>query len=802
MTKEEIDIVVEVKIQDLLKEFKKSLPSIKKQLSEIQNELHNIDIKKIKLNVNMSQVKKEVQKVKKQIKEAFKEANISDIGIKEKSANTRKTKENSKKAPKISKAIEEKTPIQETKQAENTPLTQSNSINKENEKNNKKGVFSSWFSEAKKMVTKLNETFKITSRIKNAIKGFGTGMKNGLGHIVKFAANLFSLQKIYGVLSGAAQSWLSSQNEDAKQLSTNIEYMKYAMGSALSPIIQFITNLVYQMMKAIQSVAYALTGVNIFAKASSKSYASMSKNAKKAKEETKQLAGIHSDINNISDNKSSDSGSESGTIMPSFDLSHLDNISSNIIEAIKNENWYEVGASVGEKLNETLEQIPWDSIQGKAGEIGTGLANTINGFVKKADWNLIGNTIAQGINTGIIFTNTFVKNLEYKEIGKSLSEGINSTIINIQWDTLAETISLSINGILEGALEFIKNIDTSTIANSIVEFLTNIDWLSIAGNIIELLINAILTAAIVLPIQIGMAIGEKIKEGIDGIVEQCKENGKNVMLGILEGIASFGDELGQWIIDHIFQPFIDAFKNIFGIHSPSTVMQEQGTFIMEGLLNGISSLVDRVTEIWNNIKVNTGLVIDNIKNGVKEKFTDVKNGVIEIFNGMKNSMSNIWNGIWNTIKGVINSILSGIEGMANGVVSGINTVIRALNKLQIDIPNWVPGYGGKKFGFNLSELNKVALPRLATGNVAYEETLAIFGEYSGAKNNPEITAPQNILRETFEDVLANQELNSDNNHDTGLKQLIIQFGSAKVALEMENLLQQARRENGIATVTM
>ena len=42
MTVEEIDIVVEVKIQDLLKEFKKSLPAIKKQLSEIQNELHSI----------------------------------------------------------------------------------------------------------------------------------------------------------------------------------------------------------------------------------------------------------------------------------------------------------------------------------------------------------------------------------------------------------------------------------------------------------------------------------------------------------------------------------------------------------------------------------------------------------------------------------------------------------------------------------------------------------------------------------------------------------------------------------------
>ena len=52
------------------------------------------------------------------------------------------------------------------------------------------------------------------------------------------------------------------------------------------------------------------------------------------------------------------------------------------------------------------------------------------------------------------------------------------------------------------------------------------------------------------------------------------------------------------------------------------------------------------------------------------------------------------------------------------------------------------------------------LPRLAKGNVAYDETLAIFGEYSGASNNPEITTPQNIMRDTFEDVLS--DFNSNN----------------------------------------
>ena len=42
----------------------------------------------------------------------------------------------------------------------------------------------------------------------------------------------------------------------------------------------------------------------------------------------------------------------------------------------------------------------------------------------------------------------------------------------------------------------------------------------------------------------------------------------------------------------------------------------------------------------------------------------------------------------------------------------------------------------------------------AKGNVAYEPTYAEFGEYSGANTNPEITTPQNIMRETLFEALS------------------------------------------------
>ncbi len=75
---------------------------------------------------------------------------------------------------------------------------------------------------------------KITQKITNNIKGMDTGFKQGLGHVMKYAMALFSLRGIYSVLSNSARSWLSSQNAGAKQLSANIEYMKYSVRKCIS----------------------------------------------------------------------------------------------------------------------------------------------------------------------------------------------------------------------------------------------------------------------------------------------------------------------------------------------------------------------------------------------------------------------------------------------------------------------------------------------------------------------------------------------------------------------------------------
>ncbi len=76
----------------------------------------------------------------------------------------------------------------------------------------------------------------------------------------------------------------------------------------------------------------------------------------------------------------------------------------------------------------------------------------------------------------------------------------------------------------------------------------------------------------------------------------------------------------------------------------------------------------------------------------------------------------------NTI-GVFERMWDGIKQIINWVIDGINTMVRALNALSFDVPDWVPGLGGKKFGFNLSEI-----PHLADGGNITQPGLALVGE--------------------------------------------------------------------------
>ena len=74
---------------------------------------------------------------------------------------------------------------------------------------------------------------------------------------------------------------------------------------------------------------------------------------------------------------------------------------------------------------------------------------------------------------------------------------------------------------------------------------------------------------------------------------------------------------------------------------------------------------------------------------------------------------------------IVEPAVLGIIGLVKSIatigVKVVNFIIRALNKFQITVPDWVPEIGGKQFGFNLKE---VALPQFANGGMTHGPSIA------------------------------------------------------------------------------
>lgn len=266
------------------------------------------------------------------------------------------------------------------------------------------------------------------------------------------------------------------------------------------------------------------------------------------------------------------------------------------------------------------------------------------------------------------------------------------------------------------------------------------------------------------------------------------------VIGVIKGVIDFivGVFTGDWDkawngIKGIFENIWNAVKGVFsGVWN--TV---KGIFsgVIEWIKAGLSNWGNIISGIWNkiwngikNVFSSIGNAIKNVAstifNGVKNTISSILNGIKtiwnNIWNGLKNTVTNIFNGIWNVIKKVINSILGGIEGMANGVVNGVNAVIRTLNKLKFDIPDWVPMFGGKSFGFNIPQLNRVSIPRLAEGGYfkANQPTLAMVGDN---KTQSEIVSPVNKMQDALRAVLAEQKGQSENTEIIRLLKELIQI---------------------------
>jgi phage-related protein len=699
-----------------------------------------------------------------------------------------------------------------------------------------------------------NNVSSFKSKLKNLLtnskdlgKSFSNTFNNGIKSIKKFALSLLSVRTAFSMISKAMSSYLSYDT----QLSDSIQNCWNVLGSLLAPILERLVSMFATLVAYVNAFVKSLSGIDLVARANAKA---LNKQASASKNASKQLSSLD-DLNNLTTN---DGGGNSNQNPITVDNVSLDGL----MDKILNYDWYSVGLEIGKKINEALAGINWDFIQTLAVSLAKDLANFLNGLVDGLDWSLIGKTLGNGINTVLMSVYTFMTTFNWLNLGTSIATGINNAIGTIDWNLLGktlaskfvaiidtlygfvnnfnwsqlgssiseafmgfwneidwsragETISNGIRGLFTSVKEIIAGIDWQQLGNDVWTFIAGIDWGGMISNLAYILGQAIAG--------IGQFIWGFIEDAVKSISEfwseKFDEAGGNIIQGLFNGILEIFGDIGSWLKKNIVDPFINGFKSMFGIHSPSTVMKELGIYILEGLKNGLVGIWDKVKDIFENLKTNITTKFTETLNKIKSIFSisAIKSHFTEVLNGIKNVFSSIptwfkdkFTQAWTNVKNVFSSggkIFSGIkEGIestfktiVNKIISGINTIVakpfNAINNMLNKIRNTeFLGIAPFKGLWSQNPLSVPVIPSLANGGVLTEETLVRVAEYSNARSNPEIVSPANLMDSIFRSAL------SDTNLGTRVDRLVIKFLDENVYDGAIEYINEQSRIKGVSVI--
>lgn len=319
-------------------------------------------------------------------------------------------------------------------------------------------------------------------------------------------------------------------------------------------------------------------------------------------------------------------------------------------------DWSLVGTTIGEGINTALVFANTLITTIDFGQIGRSLAIGLNSAVNVIDWQAVGSLVCNGFNAVIDLLYDFVSTFDFTKFGESMGTAITTAIKGIKWSKGGAAIGKSVTGLFDTFNGFIKKTDFAALGKGIVSaiggFFKNLSWSSIGtalSNAIKALADflygvvsstdwAAVPQYIVDAIKdfftsfdwsgvsksLGKLLGSAVKGAIDlvGSIwdmlkkawgnlsdyfnDYIEDAGGDIIAGLWNGITDALKNCGTWIKNNLFQPFIDGFKDAFGIHSPSKEMKIMGGYVVDGFLSGISGKFsecrDKVLEWAGKIK--------------------------------------------------------------------------------------------------------------------------------------------------------------------------------------------------------
>lgn len=304
--------------------------------------------------------------------------------------------------------------------------------------------------------------------------------------------------------------------------------------------------------------------------------------------------------------------------------------------------------------------------------------------------------------------------------------------------------------------------------------------------------------------------GQPIFDGIRGVFKNMGEILMNVWTGLIKPVWDNFMQSLDWLWEQHLKPLWDNILEFVA------TLVECATKIYNNVIAPIAKwvqqtlypiIVNTINTIWNVISNVVGFIIDTVSNIIQylKGLIEFITGVFTLdfdqaLSGLQDMTDAVINQLISLFEGAVNIIIDLINGMINGVVTGINVVINALNSIKFDVPDWVPIWGGKKFGINLSPLTapqipKLSIPRLATGAVIppNREFLAVLGDQKQGTN---VEAPLETIKQAFREALA------ESGGSSRQMNVVLQVGRRELARTVVELSREEQQRVGMRIRTV
>jgi len=603
----------------------------------------------------------------------------------------------------------------------------------------------------KDMVSKVSQLGAAFKRIifyrliRTIIKEIGQAFKDGVNNVYQWSKTLGG--SFAKSMDEAASALLYFKNSLGAAFAPLIQ--------SLIPILQAVIDKVVQLINVLNQLFARLSGASVWTRA--KQYPTeYAKEAKKAGAAAKQALDytLGFDELNVFDDKKNSGGGGADALDYSemFEQVPIDSEVADFVDrlkaAFKNGDWEGLGRMIADKLNGIIEDLPANAWGRKIGywingglqtvyyfldefnfvKLGRKIAEFLNGALKEIDFTFIGRLIIKGFTTAIDFVAGLLGTLDWKLIGRKFTEffsgvfdEITKWLSGVNWANVAKAFSQKVSDLADGidskqlmqklstaiktafnsVSTFIKNVDwkkiTKTLYDEFKETVSGIDFAGIAESFFDLF-GAALGAGVQIVAEFVRDVINDIAQYFLKFIEDENGDGKfgggEIIKGILQGIADGIVNIAKWIKEHVVEPFIKGFKEAFGIHSPSKVMEDESAPVGEGILEGI---MKPFKDIYNWVKTN---IVDPLVNSVKKLFGI--DGGTKPFDGIGSSiMDHLLDGIkrgWEAISSWFSTAFSGIKSMAERIF-GDMTIDTPTQTVSNKIDDAVEKFKNKKTAF-------------------------------------------------------------------------------------------------------